>query len=67
MLRLPPPIYTITKKQPTPFYHPHHFYFQSLHSLVQLTQKYPLFYNHPHPTHHLQMTLTQTPLTLTQL
>ncbi|WP_391509701.1 5-bromo-4-chloroindolyl phosphate hydrolysis family protein, partial [Bacillus pumilus] len=55
------------KKQTNPFYHTHLFYFQTLHSLLQLTHKYPLFYNHPNPTHHLQITLTQTPLTFTHL
>ncbi len=67
ILRLARRIYTITKKEPNRFYDAQRFYFESLDSVVQLTEKYALLYNQPNRSHELEMTLSQTRVTLTEL
>lgn len=67
ILRLARRIYTITKKEPTRFYDAQRFYFESLDSVVELTEKYALLYNQPDRSHELEMTLSQTRVTLTEL
>lgn len=67
ILRLARRIYTITKKEPNRFYDAQRFYFESLDSVVELTEKYALLYNQPNRSHELEMTLSQTRVTLTEL
>lgn len=67
VLRLARRIYTITKKEPNRFYDAQRFYFESLDSVVELTEKYALLYNQPNRSHELEMTLSQTRVTLTEL
>ncbi|OLP63216.1 hypothetical protein BACPU_33220 [Bacillus pumilus] len=67
ILRLARRVYTITKKEPNRFYDAQRFYFESLDSVVELTEKYALLYNQPNRSHELEMTLSQTRVTLTEL
>ncbi|BBP86441.1 hypothetical protein BsIDN1_00590 [Bacillus safensis] len=67
ILRLARRIYMIKKKEPTRFYDAQRFYFETLDSVVELTEKYALLYNQPERSHELEMTLSQTRVTLTEL
>ncbi|MGE6632349.1 5-bromo-4-chloroindolyl phosphate hydrolysis family protein [Bacillus sp. NPDC077027] len=67
ILRLARRIYTITVKEPKRFYDAQRFYFESLDTVVQLTEKYALLFNQPNRSHELDMTLSQTRVTLTEL
>lgn len=67
ILRLARRIYTITQKEPNRFYDAQRFYFESLNSVVELTEKYAMLYNQPNRSHELEMTLSHTRVTLTEL
>lgn len=67
MLRIVRRIYLLTKKEPKRFYQAERFFYQTLDSVVELTEKYAFLSSHPKKSKELSMSLSETRITLTEL
>ncbi|AGI27296.1 5-bromo-4-chloroindolyl phosphate hydrolysis family protein [Bacillus subtilis] len=67
MLRIVRRIYLLTKKEPKRFYQAERFFYQTLDSIVELTEKYAFLSSHPKKSKELSMSLSETRITLTEL
>ncbi|SPU00962.1 phosphatase [Bacillus tequilensis] len=67
MLRLVRRIYVLTKKEPKRFYQAERFFYQTLDSVVELTEKYAFLSSHPKKSKELSMSLSEARITLAEL
>ncbi|QQD82136.1 5-bromo-4-chloroindolyl phosphate hydrolysis family protein [Bacillus siamensis] len=67
ILRITRRIYLLTKQEPKRFYQAERFYYQTLDSVVELTEKYALLSSQPRKNKDLSMSLSQTRMTLVEL
>ncbi|MFT7823033.1 5-bromo-4-chloroindolyl phosphate hydrolysis family protein [Bacillus siamensis] len=67
ILRITRRIYLLTKQEPKRFYQAERFYYQTLDSVVELTEKYALLSSQPRKNKDLSMSLSQTRMTLAEL
>ncbi|MFN2748208.1 5-bromo-4-chloroindolyl phosphate hydrolysis family protein [Bacillus sp. z60-18] len=67
ILRIVRRIYTITKKEPKRFYQVERFYYQHLDSIVELTEKYALLASQPKRNAKLEVSLSETRMTIDKL
>ncbi|QJC94585.1 5-bromo-4-chloroindolyl phosphate hydrolysis protein [Bacillus mojavensis] len=67
MLRLVRRIYMLTKKEPKRFYRAERFFYQTLDSVVELTEKYAFLSSHPKKNKELSMSLSEARITLAEL
>ncbi|NTU28214.1 protein xpaC [Bacillus tequilensis] len=67
MLRLVRRIYVLTKKEPKRFYRAERFFYQTLDSVVELTEKYAFLSSHPKKSKELSMSLSEARITLAEL
>ncbi|BDG78297.1 hypothetical protein BSF_00260 [Bacillus subtilis] len=67
MLRLVRRIYILTKKEPKRFYRAERFFYQTLDSVVELTEKYAFLSSHPKKNKELSMSLSEVRITLAEL
>ncbi|MFP7234124.1 5-bromo-4-chloroindolyl phosphate hydrolysis family protein [Bacillus subtilis] len=67
MLRLVRRIYILTKKEPKRFYQAERFFYQTLDSVVELTEKYAFLSSHPKKSKELSMSLSEARITLAEL
>ncbi|MEC1530105.1 5-bromo-4-chloroindolyl phosphate hydrolysis family protein [Bacillus spizizenii] len=67
MLRLVRRIYILTKKEPNRFYQAERFFYQTLDSVVELTEKYAFLSSHPKKSKELSMSLSEARITLAEL
>ncbi|KAF1678504.1 MULTISPECIES: 5-bromo-4-chloroindolyl phosphate hydrolysis family protein [Bacillus] len=67
MLRLIRRIYILTKKEPKRFYQAERFFYQTLDSVVELSEKYAFLSSHPKKSKELSMSLSEARITLAEL
>lgn len=67
MLRLVRRIYILTKKEPKRFYQAERFFYQTLDSVVELTEKYAFLSSHPKKSKELSISLSEARITLAEL
>ncbi|AVM10103.1 5-bromo-4-chloroindolyl phosphate hydrolysis family protein [Bacillus velezensis] len=67
ILRITRRIYLLTKQDPKRFYQAERFYYQTLDSVVELTEKYALLSSQPRKNKDLSMSLSDTRVTLAEL
>lgn len=67
ILRITRRIYLLTKQEPKRFYQAERFYYQTLDSVVELTEKYALLSSQPRKNKDLSMSLSETRMTLADL
>ncbi|MGF9786333.1 5-bromo-4-chloroindolyl phosphate hydrolysis family protein [Bacillus velezensis] len=67
ILRITRRIYLLTKQEPKRFYQAERFYYQTLDSVVELTEKYALLSSQPRKNKDLSMSLSETRMTLAEL
>ncbi|KJD56257.1 5-bromo-4-chloroindolyl phosphate hydrolysis family protein [Bacillus velezensis] len=67
ILRITRRIYLLTKQEPKRFYQAERFYYQTLDSVVELTEKYALLSSQPRKNKDLSMSLSDTRVTLAEL
>ncbi|MCY8869592.1 5-bromo-4-chloroindolyl phosphate hydrolysis family protein [Bacillus inaquosorum] len=67
MLRLVRRIYILTKKEPKRFYQAERFFYQTLDSVVELTEKHAFLSSHPKKSKELSMSLSEARITLAEL
>ncbi|MEC3801933.1 5-bromo-4-chloroindolyl phosphate hydrolysis family protein [Bacillus spizizenii] len=67
MLRLVRTIYILTKKEPKRFYQAERFFYQTLDSVVELTEKYAFLSSHPKKSKELSISLSEARITLAEL
>ncbi|MFH0348768.1 5-bromo-4-chloroindolyl phosphate hydrolysis family protein [Bacillus vallismortis] len=67
ILRLVRRIYILTNKEPKRFYQAERFFYQTLDSVVELTEKYAFLSSHPKKSKELSMSLSEARITLAEL
>ncbi|MEC1262068.1 5-bromo-4-chloroindolyl phosphate hydrolysis family protein [Bacillus swezeyi] len=67
ILRIVRKIYMITKNEPRRFYQVERFYYQNLDSIVELTEKYAFLASQPKRNAKLEVSLSDTRMTIEQL
>ncbi len=67
ILRITRRIYLLTKQEPKRFYQAERFYYQTLDSVAELTEKYALLSSQPRKNKDLSMSLSETRMTLAEL
>ncbi|WP_307893056.1 5-bromo-4-chloroindolyl phosphate hydrolysis family protein [Bacillus swezeyi] len=67
ILRIVRKIYMITKNEPKRFYQVERFYYQNLDSIVELTEKYAFLASQPKRNAKLEVSLSDTRMTIEQL
>ncbi|MCC9023978.1 5-bromo-4-chloroindolyl phosphate hydrolysis family protein [Bacillus nakamurai] len=67
ILRIVRRIYILTKQEPKRFYQAERFYYQTLDSVVELTEKYGLLSSQLRKNKDLSMSLSETRITLAEL
>ncbi|MFT0803878.1 5-bromo-4-chloroindolyl phosphate hydrolysis family protein [Bacillus swezeyi] len=67
ILRIVRKIYMITKNEPKRFYQVERFYYQNLDSIVELTEKYAFLASQPKRNAKLEVSLSDTRITIEQL
>ncbi|MCY7894959.1 5-bromo-4-chloroindolyl phosphate hydrolysis family protein [Bacillus vallismortis] len=67
MLRLVRRIYILAKKEPKRFYQAERFFYQTLDSVVELTEKYAFLSSHPKKSKELSTSLSEARITLAEL
>ncbi|MBG9913661.1 protein xpaC [Bacillus sonorensis] len=67
ILRIVRKIYTVTKNDPKRFYQAERFYYQTLDSIVELTEKYAFLASQPKRSAKLEVSLSETRMTIDKL